>query len=158
MRAARLGLLVLIAMAATPQGADAQTAVERFELFNDCRPICLIVEGLRPDVAGIGLTRERVQNAVESRLRAARLYTSERGSAMLYVSITAGREVFSLAPRYNKLVLDIASGEANLAPTSSRGSTGTHGRDADYIVSQLSGHLDEVLTQYLSVNEAACEP
>lgn len=33
---------------------------------------------------------------------------------------------------------------------------GTHGGDASYIVSSLSQHLDQFLTEHLRVNEEAC--
>ena len=73
---------MLITVAATVQGAAGQTQVtarERFELFNNCGRMRLIVEGLNPDAAAIGLTEKRLQFAVESRLRGARLYTSDPG-------------------------------------------------------------------------------
>ena len=156
MRAARLGLLVLIAVAATPQVAAAQTA-ERFRLFNDCRPMSLVVEGLGSDELELGLTEQRLQAAVESRLRGARLYESRADDAYFYVNVNVFGPAFSVSLEYNKLVLDLASGATNFATTWNVRGTGTHGRNAEYIVSSLSGFLDEFLTEYLRVNEATCE-
>ena len=159
MRAARLGLLVLIAVATASQVAAAQTevtALERFQLFNNCEPMFLVVENLDSGELEIGLTEQRLQAAAESRLRGARLYTSTRGP-YLYVNINTFSVAFSVKLEYNKLLFDAASGSAYPATTWEVGSTGTHGRNAEYIVSVLSGLLDQFLTEYLRVNEAACE-
>ena len=158
MRAARLGLLVLIAVAATVHGAAAQTAFERFQLFNDCRPMYLLVEGLNADAAAISLTEERLRTAAESRLRVARLYESAlaMGGAVLYVNVGVNGRAFVVFLAYKKTLLDPASGEGGLGTTWENGSTGTHGGDAERVVSTLSRHLDQFLTEYLRVNEAAC--
>lgn len=159
MRAARLGLLVLIAVATAPQVAAAQTevtALDRFRLFNDCRPLFLIVEDLSDDAVDIGLTRERLQFAVESRLRSARLYTSTP-FPFLAVTVTVLGVTFNVTVKYFKQTVDVASGESSPSPTWWRHSTGTHGRDPEFIVSALSGYMDQFLTEFLRVNEAACE-
>ena len=159
MRAARLGLLVLIAVATAPQVAAAQTevtALDRFRLFNDCRPLFLFVEDVSDDAVDIGLTRERLQFAVESRLRSARLYTSTT-SPFLSVTVTVLGVAFNLNVKYFKQTVDVASGESYPSPTWWRHSTGTHRRDPEFIVSALSGYMDQFLTEYLRVNEAACE-
>ena len=157
MRAARLGLLVPIAVAATVHGAAAQTAGERFQLFNDCRPMYLLVESLDSNELELGLTEQRLQAAAESRLRGARLYSSTRGAPYLYVNINTFSVAFSVRLEYNKLLFDAASVSSYPATTWNVGSTGTHGRSAEYIVSSLSGLLDQFLTEYLRVNEDACE-
>ena len=159
MRAARLGLLVLIAVATASQVAAAQTEVtarERFQLFNNCEPMYLIVEDVSDDAVDIGLTRERLQFAVESRLRSARLYTSTP-FPFLSVAVTVLGVAFNLNVQYFKQTVDVASGESYASPTWGRTSTGTHSRDPEFIVSALSGYMDQFLTEYLRVNEAACE-
>ena len=160
MRAARLGLLVLIAVATASQVAAAQTEVtahERFQLFNNCGPMYLIVEGLRGGELEIGLTEQRLQAAVESRLRGARLYSSTARTPYLYVNVNLFSVAFSLRVEYKKLLLDGASGTSYVATTWEAAGTGTHGRNPEFIVSTLSGYMDEFLTEYLRVNEAACE-
>ena len=57
---------------------------------------------------------------------------------------------------YKKTLIDPVSVEGGFATTWHRGSAGTHGGDAAYIVSNVSEHLDQFLTEYLRVNEAAC--
>ena len=110
MSAARLGLLVLMAVAATVQGAAAQTEVseyDRFQLFNNCEPMYLVVEPLPDEAADIGLTEQRLQFAVESRLRGARLYNSTRGTPFLYVEVKVAGAAFSLSLVYVKQTVDV---------------------------------------------------
>ena len=71
-----LALLPLVALLATMAvGPDAASGWERFNLFNACRPMRLVIQDLDDDATEIGLTREMLKAAAESRLRAARLYT-----------------------------------------------------------------------------------
>ena len=142
------------------QGAAGQTEVtayDRFRLFNNCEPMFLVVENLDSGELEIGLTEQRLQAAAESRLRGARLYSSTRGTPYLYVNINTFSVAFNVILEYKKLLFDAASVSSYPATTWRVGSTGTHGRNAEYIVSVLSGLLDEFLTAYLRVNEAACE-
>ena len=139
-------------------GQDARNELDRFKLFNNCEPMRLVVENLSDDAAEIGLTEERLRFAAESRLRAARLYTADRGTPYyLYVNVhVVGRGV-STSLEYNKMLFDPASGESGMATTWDIGQTGTHGQDAAaFIVSGLSEVLDRFLTEYLRVNEEAC--
>ena len=82
-RSARLGIftvLSLVALTFLATGAAGETLherIDRFELFTDCQPMGLVVEGVPPDASEIGLTRESIIAAVESRLRAARLYDAD---------------------------------------------------------------------------------
>ena len=89
-------LLGILLTASTVQ-AQAVSDADRFELFNACRPMMLVVEELPSDAQTVGLTEERIQLAAESRLRAARLYTESREKAnyaSLYIGINVvGRAV-----------------------------------------------------------------
>ena len=155
-----LALLPLVALLATMAvGQDAASGLERFNLFNACRPMRLLIEHLNDDATEIGLTREMLKAAAESRLRAARLYTGGRersDGAMLYVNINVVGRGYNTSVTYNKVVTD-AFATNGLAVTWDTGSNGTHGGDAGYIVSSLSQHLDRFLAAYLRVNEPACE-
>ena len=132
--------------------------MQRFELFNTCEPFDLVIEGVESDARKIGLTKESITMAAESRLRSARLYSSVATGAYLYVNVNVVGNAFSLVLRFNKVVLDSASGVSLFAPTWQKGTTGTHGgTGAAYIMSALSSQMDTFLTQYLRVNEAACE-
>ena len=135
--------------------AENVTWRDRFELWNNCEPMQLVVENLRKDAFDIGLTEEAITIAVRSRLRAARLYDSSALS-YLYVNVGVVGLAYSVFVEYNKLMMDVASGEEGLVSSWLRGSTGTHGRDAGYILSAISRHTDEFIDEYLRVNDDAC--
>ena len=61
---ASFGLLA-VAMATAP--VQDVTDFDRFSLFNNCESMFLLVESLGDDAADIGLTKERLQVAAESR-------------------------------------------------------------------------------------------
>ena len=89
--------------------ALAYAQFEYFQMYNACRPMQLVVENLSPGAAEIGLTREQLQSTVESRLRAARLYTEDlelSDAAYLYVNVNVFAQAFSISLKYNKRVTD----------------------------------------------------
>ena len=55
-----------------PAPAEAGTPTDRdyFELWNGCGAVRLLVESLNDKAAEIGLTEERIETTVRSRLRA----------------------------------------------------------------------------------------
>ena len=152
-----MGSFGLLALALT--AVPVQDSFERFQLFNNCEPMDLMVSDFN-DIEyaeNIGLSKERVQFAVESRLRGARLFRSSPGVPLLLVSVNFAGEAFTTNISYYKSLLDPASGSRGVATTWEEGSVGTHGRTgADFILSSLSGLLDKFLTEYLRVNESAC--
>lgn len=133
----------------------------------------LVVEGLSADGKEIGLSKETIQNALESRLRAARLYqTPENFSEMtrrarllfpgkgfdsyLYVRVSVVGRAFNLDLRYNKLVVDETSGVKNYATTWEKGITGT-ASGAGFIMSTLASSIDAFFVEFLRVNEPDCQ-
>ena len=131
--------------------------VAKFQLYTACQPMSLAVEGLSDHAEDIGLSEQAVVNAAESRLRAARLYSpNPSGRAYLYVRITVASSAFSIEMSFKKQFFDGHSGISLNATTWDEGSTGTHGRDASYILGSLSEHMDEFLVEFLRVNEPAC--
>ena len=158
----RIIWFVLLAIVATPQ-ADRALAQEsevnptdRFQLFNECRPMSLIVEGLPTAAAEIGLNKASIQAAVESRLRSARLYSEDR-VPYLYVAVNVVEMAFNISLDYNKLVDDPASDVTGPAALWKSSALGTHGGDSSYILSSISGIMDGFLVEYLRVNESACK-
>ena len=154
-----MGNFGLLALALTITPVQETTDRNIFRLFNNCEPMSLVVEvfGDDEDVKKVGLTKERVQFAVESRLRGARLFRSYISLPGLEVRVIVLGGAFSISMRYNKTLFDSVSGKNSFAPTWDRSILGTHGqRGTEYIVSGLSELLDEFLTEYLRVNEAAC--
>ena len=90
----------------------------RFELFNECRPVWLSVTGINLNGEEEELTdstERALQNAIEIRLRSARLYAKNRLEAglatLLVIAITSplsdtGRELSSVSIAYQKPVWD----------------------------------------------------
>ena len=136
--------------------AEEVSDLDRFQLWNDCRAMDLLVVELGQDAADIGLTREAIETAVRSRLRTARLYDAD-ASPYLYVNVRVVGDAFNIDVGYRKLVVDPASGQSSYATTWYRGVVGTHGRDGNYILTNTSGSIDRFLDEYLRVNADVCE-
>ena len=161
----RIGLVVVAPLFAMLCGKvsaqdDANTLtpaelLERFQLYTGCEPMPLFVEAV-PDENDIGLTRERVQTLVESRLRAARLFTDEGLRSYLHVTVGVFRPAWAIGITFRKPVLDHASGLHHSADTWRSSSFGTHGGDSDYIMQRLSEEIDAFILKYLRVNEEDC--
>ena len=135
--------LALSLSASGETGGTFSQRFERFQLLANCEPMDLHLSGLSDsDAKAIGLTKQSVQAAAESRLRAARLYL-EDASYALDINVTLTDRAFGIDVGYNKFVYDPISGEAFLSRTWRTGSTGTHGGDSNYILSAISGHLDQ---------------
>ena len=148
--------LVALAVSIPASGETVEEAFSRFLVYNDCGPMRLLVEGVDEDATKIGLTKEALQAAAESRLRAARLYDRD-ADPYLYISVNVVGPAFGVGVEFNKYVFDYASEHSFLAATWNSRSAGTHGGDAGYLVSSISQHLDIFLVEYLRVNEEACE-
>ena len=115
----------------------------------------LAVGKLSEDAKKIGLTKESIEDAAESRLRSARLY-NPYALPYLGINVNVGKTAMGVELEYNKWVFDPLSGENAYAGTWDIGGTGTHGGDSGFILSVVSQHLDKFLVEYLRVNEAAC--
>ena len=140
---------------AAPASAEEVSGVDRFRLWNACKPMHLVVEDLPKVAADIGLAKDEIEVAVRSRLRGARLYDAG-GSGFLYVNVAVTRRAFSASINYHKLVLDPASGKTNFAVTWNTGGFGTHGGDTGYVLSSVSQYADKFVDEYLRVNAESC--
>ena len=149
----RLALAVLLVPSVAGQDS-APEPFERFQFYNACRPVGLLVEELPRDAKKIGLSTKAVRLAAESRLRAARLYTDTPTSWLLVKVLVLG-DAFSVSVSFAKWVTD-RSGLSGPAPTWSSRGLGTHAGESTYIRSHLSDYLDEFLNEYLRVNAEAC--
>ena len=147
--------VTLVSSTAVGETSTFEERYARFELFADCGPMRLVVEELNEAATKIGLTREAIQAAAESRLRSARLYSAE-AVPHLYIQVTVAGQAFNAATQYKKRVHDPLSGFRFLAPTWNISSTGTHGGNSGYILSGVSRYLDQFLVEFLRVNEEAC--
>ena len=57
---------------------------------------------------------------------------------------------------FQKRVQDNFSNVYGFTPTWNTGSMGTHGFSSGYIISSVSEHVDQFITEFLKVNEKAC--
>ena len=136
--------------------AGAATDLERFQLFNECRPMFLLVETLPKGAEVIGLTVNSLAIAARSRLRSARLYTDTARSEYLYINVNVVGPAFSATLAFKKSVYDPVSALTRYAQTWEVGATGTHGKDAADVRSVVAENMDEFLDAFLRVNQAAC--
>ena len=73
----------------------------------------------------------------------------------LYLNVNVLRPAIPVSIHFRKLVAD-RFGFFGMATTWDRGSTGTHGSDALYILNSVSRAPDEFMAAYLRLNEEAC--
>ena len=145
-------------LAPTGDASQQVDGLSRFALWTGCQPMGLLVEQLPDDAANTGLTRDALQAAAESRLRAARLYTSDtvRANSYLYVNVNVVGRAFAISLEFRKYVFDPATGGSGSATTWDTGTLGTHGGNASFVLGSVSRNLDRFLVEFLRVNESAC--
>ena len=166
------------ALAALPIGSEAVERVKRFQLYTGCSPLWVLAFVAGDDAKTMGLTRDRLQAAAESRLRAARLYTEHRFGRIdeflssllagepdpkipksppyLSVATEVDGDAFLVQVHLQKTLSDPASGEESQATTWGSGRYGTHAGRAGHIVQLVAEELDRFLVEYLRVNEKDC--
>ena len=152
------GVVVVLSASFPASGQTEMTAVERdqrFELFANCEPMDLLLEGLPSDAAKIDLKHEAILAAAESRLRAARLFSPD-AKHYLYINVNILVPAFSIDVQYHKVVYDLLSEHASLTATWSHAAVGVS-RSSSYILFSLSETLDMFLLEFLRVNQEACE-
>ena len=184
-------LLLGLSCPAQPDSAETVTAsdlkqraeelqraedMKKFGLYNGCLPMSLLVENLPPNAEEVGLTKEAIQNALESRLRASRLYltpenkpksfarakllfsslSGEFWETRLYARVSLFNRSFSIELKYEKYVPDSLSGFYAYATTWEKSMLGTSDKDAGYILNGLAELTDMFLVEYLRANEADC--
>ena len=187
-RRGAVALLAVVLAAGVASGQDALSALlpeqleqgrllqERFELFNRCRPMWLLVEELPEDASAIGLTEDAIRATAESRLRAARLYQSEErwlespDKARLNVTVsflaspfrrlnqrqgtTFGASLINVD--FWRRLPDPRNGTSGMALTWRNASVYGVTDNSGSVLSFLSQELDRFLADYLRVNEAHC--
>ena len=127
-----------------------------FELYVACEPMKVLVENVGNYGKKINLFKESIQNAVESRIRSARLYDSD-GLSYLYVNVNVVRGAYNVSIYFYKYVRDLYTKLRTQANTWGTSSTGTHGGDSGYILSDLSQQMNKFIVEFMRVNEKACE-
>ncbi len=147
--------------AAEASAAEARAEVrredDRSRLWNDCKPMYLevFVTELGDDATAMDLTKEAVEIAVRSRLRAARLYIDlppDSASlwelvdviygAFLSPVVTISDGVFVVQIKYKKIVKDLATKQNFTTTTWNTGTFGTHGQDSGFILSAVAQYTE----------------
>ena len=155
-----------LALAVPASAAEKVTRLDRFYLWNYCRPLNLTVEVLSDDARKVGLRESDIETAVRSRLRGARIYDEKR-IPTLYVNVNVVGLAFAIRVEFQRPVrvlnapywieaVEMDPALVNLASTWDTGSVGTHGRHDAYILSSVSRHVDKFIDEYLRVNADAC--
>lgn len=164
-----LFILLLIAPPVSAEKLTADERREKFELWNWCKSVKLLVDNSSPDAKKIGMTKERIQTAVESRLRGARIFSDADDSLIyLYVQVTVSGSSFSTDfylmrwMKHTSALEQAALGETpgpyyGYAITWAQGITGTHGNDAGHILQYVSEGADNFIIEYLRANAEACK-
>ena len=158
-RSTTFWLLVGLALGVVNASADSsRKRMARFELYNNCQPVYLVVENVNEDAKRIGITRERVENSVELRLRSANLFTSDKsGDTYLYVNVNIVGASYSVSVSFNKWVYDPIAASPGPAITWHVALTGIYPRGTETILASVSRLVDKFLVEYLRVNEDACK-
>ena len=154
-RSILVSMTTLTFLTITVPESEAQD-IDKFKLFTYCETMELVIENLGEGAAKIGLTRDRITNAVESRLRSARLYSKENRDQYLYINVHVVGNAFSIGVQFKKKVFDKRSGRSGYATTWEREGAGTHGQDPTYIVSIIPEYIDSFIVEYLRANEQSC--
>ena len=157
-RGASILAVAVLVLILAPTGEATELETLRFELFAGCEPVRLSVEEVPPDAVSIGLTKQVIQTTVEDRLRAFRLYNRQSFlfGPHLYVRVSVVGAAFSIDLEYKKWVRELESERLGVATTWDTGVTGTHVRNASYILSGVSALLEDFLVEYLRANALAC--
>lgn len=124
------------------------------QLFTRCAPLSIAI-GFSMKNTDAPLTKETIANAVESRLRGARLFKSD-AAQFLAVDLNVLGSAFSLRIGLNSWIEDMGFGRGGTVLMWGTGATGTHSGNAQYIVSLVSQYMDEFIVKYLRVNEGHC--
>lgn len=157
----KLGVLIALAAIAllfvAPSVADetAENAFARFQLFDNCQPIKFAVGHSSKESNAFELTKESIENIVESRLRSARIY--EVGApTRLFIEVHVISSAFTVAVKYYKPVQDLNSKIVRFTPTWVTETFGTHGHDSGFILNIVAEFMEKFLVEYLRANEEAC--
>ena len=128
-------------------------AVERFELWTECKPLRPVVAVHNKDDLKDDTFEGSVRAAVESRLRGARIY-GNGDYPFLSVKVHRSSGLFQINVDLRKRLFDPITGMMASGNSSNYGSFGSG--PPEYTRSILAEHLDKFIADYLRVNEAAC--
>ena len=155
---------MVAASSAADTVADFRAKMDRFDLWNGCERVGLLVEGLPDRARKIGLREATIETTVRSRLRGARIYTDRLIAPYLYVNVNVGGPAYTVTVQFERKVMVLLpatpKGTGDLtgqAPTWQTASMGTHGGTAAFVLSSVAQDVDRFIDEYLRVNADACD-
>ncbi|MDE0101415.1 MAG: hypothetical protein OXN89_03465 [Bryobacterales bacterium] len=130
--------------------------LQRFQLFNYCSGADSKAVLDDEKAVDLDLSEESLQNALESRMRAARLHRDRPDGDGLVLDVHVVGRGFKITLALYKSVRDLASGKVYFAATWQAGFTGQHSGRSGYILESTSMLIDEFIAKYLRINEPYC--
>ena len=161
-------MLFATILLASPASGAKVSDLDRFRLWNACRPMGLSVDGRSDPANVIGPIKEDIIVATRDQLRAAHLYTELFGKAAgayLHVKVevvgnNVARDVVRAAVHvqvsYAKLMTDPGTMLEHFLPSWQTGTVGTYGRGPMAVHRLVAQVIDEFIEEYRRVNAAAC--
>ena len=138
----------------------------RFDrLWNDCRPLDVLVADPSEYAVAIGLTKEKVTNFVHRKLETAHIEdkddTSFNVHRYLQVSLLVTRISFAIVVEYMGLLYiylgnDLDEYVETFGSLDQTVSVGSHFGKAKPIMQRLSKQIDHFISEYLRVNREVC--
>ena len=138
---------------------------ERFELFNNCERLTVwspnlwlfTDAGIEADVTAMDGTAEQIRRMAETRFRNAGVLEAEgRERGLFGIRIAGSPDDFDARASFQKVVIDLATGEVAFAETYALMGLGGRGRVDSTSVAKASILIDQFLTNYLAANADAC--
>ena len=143
-------------LAPTAFAAPASPAANN--LYTRCDAMRLVVLPLGEEEVAHGLSHRTIRFAVESRLRAARLYrpTPRSGPLELRLLVSVVDGAFSVTILLQRTVANAGLGFPGHVGLAMRPVLGVHANDPAFVTHSLSELMDRFLVEYLRANEQAC--
>lgn len=144
---------------------DKRLPGERFQLFNDCEPVTVGTPnlslftdaGVEADMAAMQRTAARIRRTAETRFGNAGVLAAEaRGRGWFGIRIAGSPDDFDARASFEKVVIDLATGEVAFTGTYSLVGLGGRGRINPTPEAMASDMIDLFLTDYLAANADAC--
>ena len=160
-----LCMAIFLCLSSTHSFADRKKQLEEslrvFGLFSNCQPMLISVRNLDDDALKIGLTKESINNILESRLRSAHLFRNkiskdQVSEPFLFVNVHVVARAFHISMEFRKWLNDPISRRRGIGTTWHDQVTGIHGKDYGYILSSISEMMDRFLVEFLRVNDGTC--
>lgn len=123
------------------------------------RKVEVLIESLGDDAKEAGLSESLILAKVNLRLRQNGLTPVNREKereqeGILHVNTTVVNNAYYMSVSFYRIVFYYSNNQliTKLAPTWVKESTGTFGRDANFILNNLENHIDVFIDAYLSAN------